>query len=200
MAVAAQFLQDFEKSGIHLPDRQRARFVSLSDEIITLGRVFTTPASSPVGASLNSDEPGRSVEITYEELVQWNAGAMRGTSLARGEKLYLHPDSLEGQAIRREHPDAAVRKRFYLASFDSSGEKVGVLEQLLKRRGELAQLVGRKSWADVALLDKMAKNPGEQKAFSMPLHFLPLTRMRAYRQRAILLALSNEAKSIACGQ
>ena len=161
LAVASQFLQDFEKSGIHLPDAHRSRFVSLSDDIITLGRAFTTPPqSSEAIATSYPDKSGKSIPITYEELANWNISIARDTGLSRGEKLYLHPDSPEGQAIRREHPDATIRKRFYLASFDSSSEKVGVLEELLKRRGELARLVGKESWGEVALLDKMAKNPG----------------------------------------
>lgn len=154
--MAAQFLQDFEKSGIHLPDKQRSRFVTLSDEIISLGRAFTTPYQSS-----DSSSARKAIALSYEELAEWNVSAARSTGIGRGEKVYLHPDSPEGQAIRREHPNAEIRKRFYTASFDSSGEKVEVLEELLKRRGELARLVGKNSWGDVALMDKMAKNPGE---------------------------------------
>ncbi|KAG8680274.1 Mitochondrial intermediate peptidase, partial [Ceratobasidium sp. 395] len=45
--VALLFIRDFEKSGIHLPERQRRKFVAISDNILSLGRQFLTEAAIP---------------------------------------------------------------------------------------------------------------------------------------------------------
>lgn len=62
--------------------------------------------------------------------------------------------------MARQHPLADVRKRLYIgANAAPSKDHVETLEELLRTRGELARLVGRESWGDVALEDKMAKSP-----------------------------------------
>lgn len=160
LAVAQQFLSDFEKSGIHLPRAQRNRFVDLSDEILSLGRSFTTPIE------LDLDDKSRMVPATLAELDMWNGGVAHllgaaGMGMPRSAVAHIHADSPEGNALRREHPQESVRRRFYETAFKSSQERLDVLHEMLKKRGELAQLVGQRSWADVAMLDKMAKTPGE---------------------------------------
>lgn len=154
--VASQFLSDFEKSGIHLPEAQRRLFVDLSDQIIVLGRTFTTLPE----AELDPNDESKAVPITLDELSKWNITLARELEVPPGQKIYLHANSPEGMAIRREHPDGEVRKRFYTAAYKSTPDRINVLEELLKKRGHLAKLVGKRNYAEVALVDKMAKTPG----------------------------------------
>ena len=158
MTVAAQFLSDFEKSGIHLPQAERDRFVNLSDQILSLGRTFTTPESEE---DADADHT-KMVPVSVQELNSWNS--RMAIMLQEGGKanhmLYVHANSAEGHAIRREHPEQSVRQRFYEAAYTSTPDRLHTLDDLLRKRGELAKLVGKRSWADVALGDKMAKTPG----------------------------------------
>lgn len=161
LTVASQFLSDFEKSGIHLPDAQRRLFVDISDQILVLGRTFTTLPE----AELDTEDESKAVPISLDELSKWNASIARDLEVPPGQKIYLHANSPEGQAIRREHPDGEVRKRFYTAAYKSSPERIRVLEDLLKKRGHLARLVGKRNYAEIALVDKMAKTPGKHNYF-----------------------------------
>ncbi|GAA5930876.1 metalloendopeptidase [Sporobolomyces koalae] len=158
-AVATPFLRDFEKSGIHLPEHERAEFVTLSTSILQLGRRFLQNA-----ADSEAREP---VSVTRAEVE-----AAFGTITARkifpvelGDEGWLDPTSWEGRVLARHHPSAVVRKRFYVASHAAPQDHVETLEQLLLERGKLANLVGRNSWAEVALEDKMARTPESVQGF-----------------------------------
>jgi intermediate peptidase len=88
----------------------------------------------------------------------------------------IDPMSWEGRVISRQHPVAELRQRLFVAGNTSPQSHVETLEELLRTRSELAQLVGRESWGDVALEDKMAKNPRDVMAFldSLNEHNRPL--------------------------
>lgn len=61
--------------------------------------------------------------------------------------------------ILRYAANPTARKIVYEGSNAHQPERVHVLEELLKKRGELAGVLGQESWADVQLSDKMAKSP-----------------------------------------
>lgn len=152
--TALIFWLDFEKSAINMPTEQRQRFVSLSSDIQTLGREFLSQA--------NSARPPTS--ITPSELTGLKDKGM-GVRLQLQARftqrdLLVYPGSLQAQMIMRSAPEEEPRRRVYIAANSSTPEQIQILEQLLHTRGELAQLVGRESYADMALDDKMAKSPG----------------------------------------
>lgn len=51
--VAKLFQFDFEQSGIHLPEEQRHKVVTLNNKILTLGQQFMLGTSSPRVISKN---------------------------------------------------------------------------------------------------------------------------------------------------
>ena len=72
--------------------------------------------------------------------------------------------SWEGMMVVRKAEDEEARRRVWMAGQgggEVGGERVGVLEELLGTRAKLAGLVGRGSWGEVELENKMAKNPGK---------------------------------------
>ncbi|GAA5895653.1 hypothetical protein JCM5296_003770 [Sporobolomyces johnsonii] len=157
-AVATPFLRDFEKSGIHLPGAQRAEFVSLSTSILQLGRRFLQNASDP-----DAREP---VQASRAELEAAFGAAFARKVIPPGkDEAYVDPTSWEGRVLARNHPSAAVRRRFYVASHAAPRDHVETLEELLVARARLAKLVGRESWGDVALEDKMARTPESVQGF-----------------------------------
>jgi mitochondrial intermediate peptidase len=151
LQVATIFLRDFEKSGIHLPDGDRERFVALSDRIISLGRQFTqTP---PVRAVKQIEvSPASSLEGLNRVYVN---------GMKDGEEVAVIPTSQwEAQMVMKYCKNEEVRKQMYLATNSAKREQIEVLEDLLKARAELAKLVGMDSYGHMFLVDKMARAPG----------------------------------------
>lgn len=149
------FWHDFEKSAINLPPSQRNKFVSLSSEILVLGRQFLEQTNAPrppalIKPSELKDLKDKGMGVRLQLQAQFTQ-----------RDLLVYPGSLQAQMIMRAVPAEEPRRRVYIAANSSTPEQIQLLEQLLRTRGELAQLVGRKSYAHMTLDDKMAKSPGK---------------------------------------
>ena len=152
--TALIFWKDFEKSAINLPAEQRNRFVSISSEILALGRTFLAQAASA--------RPPAVVEPSELQGIQDVGMGARLHLQARftNKALLVYPGSLQAQMIMRSAPREETRRKLYIAANTSTPEQVETLESLLRARGELAHLVGKPSFAHLTLDDKMAKSPG----------------------------------------
>ncbi|KAI0756830.1 mitochondrial intermediate peptidase [Daedaleopsis nitida] len=151
--TALIFWRDFEKSGIDLPPAQRERFVSLSTEILVLGRQFLNETATP-------RPPAQIQWSELQGLKDIGMGArLRLQAKVTKRELLVYPGSLQAQMIMRSAPAEEPRRKVYMAANSSTPEQISLLERLLRARGELAQLVGKKSFAHMALGDKMAKSP-----------------------------------------
>ncbi|CAK5280288.1 unnamed protein product [Mycena citricolor] len=153
LATALIFSRDFENSAIHLPPDKRNKFVDLSSDILVLGRQFLQGTSTP----------GPPASIKPAELAGLKDQGM-GVRLQLQARftqrdLLVYPGSLQAQMIMRSAPAEEARRRVYIASNSSPVEHIQVLEELLRKRAELAQLVGKPSFAAMTLEDKMAKSP-----------------------------------------
>jgi len=167
--VALTFLRDFEKSGIHLPPAIRARFVNLSDSLLSLGRTFLSFASS--GPS--SDPP---IEIPNADNLLSGMGSQFIDALPRRRgKVYVTPGSWEAQMIARYARDGEARRLVFVGGMRTESDRVEVLERMVKERSELADVLGKETWADVVLTDKMAKTPANVMGFlsSLAAHHRP---------------------------
>ncbi|KAJ7786506.1 mitochondrial intermediate peptidase [Mycena metata] len=153
-ATALIFWRDFENSAINLPPDKRDKFVSLSSDLLVLGRKFLQGASTP--------GPPASVKPSELAGLKDQGMGVRLQLQARFTQrdLLVYPGSLQAQMIMRSAPAEEARRRVYIASNSSSPEQINVLDTLLRTRAELAQLVGKSSFAQMALNDKMAKSPG----------------------------------------
>lgn len=152
--TALIFWRDFEKSGVNLPPEQRNKFVSLSSEILHLGRQFLNETASPRPPAV----------IKPYELTGLKDNTM-GTRLRLQAQftqrdLVVYPGSLQAQMILHSAPEEEPRRKVYMAANSSTPEQIEILEKLLHARGELARLVGKPSFAHMTLTDKMAKSPG----------------------------------------
>lgn len=178
--TAMIFWRDFEKSAIDLPPEERNRFVSLSSEILVLGRRF-----------LNESTKARQPAVIRPSELHGLKDKGMGTRLqlqaqVTQRDLVVYPDSLQAQMIMRSVPAEEPRMRVYTAAHTSTAEQIQVLERLLCARAELAQLVGQKSFADITLADKMAKSPGQNTSNLFACVFR-LTIYLLYRKCAALL-------------
>lgn len=153
--TALIFWLDFEKSAINLPPEQRNKFVSLSSDILVLGREFLTQA--------NTARPPTSIKPSELAGLKDKGMGVRLKLQAQFTQrdLLVYPGSLQAQMIMRAAPSEEPRRRVYIAANSSTPEQIQILERLLQKRAELAKLVGRDSYAAMALDDKMAKSPGE---------------------------------------
>lgn len=85
----------------------------------------------------------------------------RGARGSSRTSRFVAPQSWAAQMILRHARNAEARRIVYMGSNAYNEERVGVLEALLQRRGQLANLLGKECWSEVVLGDKMAKTPGE---------------------------------------
>ncbi|WVQ98681.1 hypothetical protein IAU59_005812 [Kwoniella sp. CBS 9459] len=155
LKVAQTFISDFERSGIHLPPAARAKFVRLSDSLLSLGRTFLSFASSGPSST-------PMIELPEPEKLLAGMGSQFIDSLPRkrrGGAAFVVPGSWEAQMIARYAREGEARRLVYVGGMREDPERVAVLESMLKERAELANVLGKETWADVALTDKMAKNP-----------------------------------------
>ena len=152
--TALIFWRDFEKSGINLPPAERKKIVSLSSDILVLGRQFLEGANAP--------RPPASIKPSELKGLKDKGIGVKMMLQARftGRDLLVYPGSLQAQMIMRSAPDEEPRRRVYIAANSSTHEQIEVLETLLRKRAELARLVGKESFAHMTLDDKMAKTPG----------------------------------------
>lgn len=166
LAVANVFLRDFEKSGIHLPNEQREKFVTLSDDILVLGRAFMQ-GEGDGEVAVDRMEPVRFKREWFSSLnLNLLAALDESPALLRASTssdICLDPalTSWEFPTILRFAPHPEARRIAYMAMNTSGKANVGVLERLLRKRAELANLTGYGSYAEMALGDKMAEKPGE---------------------------------------
>ena len=143
--VSTQFLRDFEKSGIHLGEQERAAFVSLSDQVIHYGRHFLSPSESTNRLDIGSSEVTRLPLRYHQDKVDGQA---------------IDADSAAAHYLLRNSKDSALRRKIWTAQNKVPAENIEALEGMLRTRGQLARLVGKQSWAEAVLEDKMARTPG----------------------------------------
>ncbi|TRM66100.1 mitochondrial intermediate peptidase mitochondrial precursor [Schizophyllum amplum] len=160
--TAMIFWNDFEKSAIDLPAKEREEFVALSSEIISLGRAFLeeTNAARPPARITPSDLAGlkdKGMGVRLQLQAQFTQ-----------RDLHVYPGSLQAQMIMRSAPAEEPRRRVYIASHSSTEEQIALLERMLSTRAKLARLVGRESYAAMSLDDKMAKNPAWDRDYYCP--------------------------------
>ena len=152
--VANVLLKDFSKSAIEMPQDKRERFVELSNNVSQLGTAFVSnmaPARSVLGFS-NSQLKGMDPVI------------LRKIPNRFGNVHLPTTGPLSITALRTVEEEAS-RRQIYIAGRTASKDQLHILEKLLQLRGEIAQLSGYGSYAEMSLSDKMAKSPDAVKSF-----------------------------------
>ncbi|EMD00125.1 hypothetical protein BAUCODRAFT_63450 [Baudoinia panamericana UAMH 10762] len=145
--VAAILIKDFSKSAIDLAETDRQAFVDISNEIAQVGNDFVeNMAAEKSTLSLESSRLKGMDPLFVRQLTRW--GSVQLPTVGMPATLAL-----------RYVEDADTRREIYMASRTSSHSNLQRLEQMLKRRAELAKLSGYDSFAQLTLADKMAKTP-----------------------------------------
>jgi len=177
-------LLEFRLAGVDKDDATRARIQSLNDDIIKLATQFQ-----------------RNTQESQLKVVVKNQAELEGLP---GDYINLHKPAADGSiTLTSDSPDvtpvldfahsAELRRRMYLAYEDRAyPQNVTVLAGLLKKREELANLLGYKHWSDLNAVDKMALN---SQTIS---HFIDqidaASRPVADREYQMLLALARKQR------
>lgn len=185
LAVANVFLRDFEKSGIHLPDRQREKFVELSDDILVLGRAFMQGGTAVKEDADRYTDPETTIikfKREWFDKPQTNLLATLSDSPAllpsTPSELHINPASAtwEFPTILRYCPNEEARKVAFIGLNTAGKANVRILEALLQKRSELSRLTGYRSFSEMNLGDKMAQRPESVDKFlhALQAHHRPL--------------------------
>ena len=158
--VARTFLSDFEKYGVHLAPKERAEFVDRSNRLLTLGRTVVANAQSGP-----SSTPPIIIPNADKVLSGTGAQFIRDLNYPEPNEAIIVPGSWQSHMILRFARDGEARRLVYVGNQRYDREKVELLEEMLKERAQTAGVLGKESWAEAMLTDKMAKTPGKVMEF-----------------------------------
>lgn len=102
----------------------------------------------------------KQVKIKHSALGGVSPSVIRSV-VSKDGHAYVPTDSTECQMILKYAQNENIRRQVYESMNSATKESIMTLEQLMMTRSDLATLVGRESYADLQLQDKMAKNPSK---------------------------------------
>ncbi|KAL8908404.1 MAG: hypothetical protein Q9207_000823 [Kuettlingeria erythrocarpa] len=147
--VARILLKDFSKSAIDASDEKRQAFVDLSTRVNQLGSKFIRdmrPETSTI--SLNNRQLKG-----VDPLVLQHASKRHLTGIS------IPTSGPVAFTALRSMKDESARKDLYLAMKTSPKAQLQTLSDFLQTRAMVANLAGYSSYAEMHLMDKLAKTP-----------------------------------------
>lgn len=164
-------IRDFKLSGVHLSPDKKARFAALQQQLSQLMTTFSENLLDATNAW--------HLHLTDKELIKGLPEQAIQLAIDNAKQRQL-----EGYVITLDYPSYStalkfldnreLRKRIYEAQATRASDKgpnagkwdnTAVIDDILKVRHELAQLVGFKNYADYSLAIKMAKSTDEVMQF-----------------------------------
>ncbi|KAL9055014.1 MAG: hypothetical protein Q9162_003779, partial [Coniocarpon cinnabarinum] len=151
--TARILLKDFQQSAISGPEKNRERFIQLSNDIVEIGSELNeTMEPEQVSVKLPSSRLKGMDPVAVKRHTSWGT-----TTLPTfGSDARLALATVE---------DPEVRRDVYMAMRTASRSTVGMVERLVEARAELAKLSGHESFAHMSLGDKMSKTPEAANSF-----------------------------------
>ncbi|MEB3323523.1 MAG: M3 family metallopeptidase, partial [Synechococcaceae cyanobacterium] len=173
-------LRDYRRAGMDLPKEQRDKLAEVKKEISKLGLEFDR----------NIREYEMHVPLTEEELVGTSEDFRK--SLTKSGDMFLvgmsYPEFLP---IDDFCEDETTRRKMWLAYKRRGGKKnIGVLERLIAKRAEAAEILGYDSPAAYEVEVRMSKVPSNVEDFYKKLR--PLVRRKAEMDYAQFVAAKRE--------
>lgn len=172
-----KLLRDFRRAGVDKDEQTRARIITLQEELVELGQTFDRNIREDVRTlALDSIDELDGLPDDYVEAHQpGDDGKIRLTT--------DYPDYIP--FARYAHKDA--RRKEFAIMFRDRGYPAnkGVLNEILAKRFELAQLLGYDNYADYITEDKMVKSADNAQAFMEKI--VTAARPRSDQDYAMLL-------------
>lgn len=144
------FLASFERAGVALDDAGRARAQAINDELAQLSIQFAR----------NIAEDQRSIEVQPEELAGLPQDFIDARQPGPDGTITLTTASTDYQPVMAYATSDDLRRRFSEVYAQRAWpQNDAVLRQIFTLRAELAQMLGRGNYAELALEDKMLATP-----------------------------------------
>lgn len=159
--VGEYLKQDFERSGIHMDPKTRENFVNITQQISLLGSKFNSGIH---------DLPQYWITVTKQEFdsidypdIKLEIKSLQRSSL-KGE-LSIPVYGQTPYSILHYCSNESLRKKIWIALHNSTEDQIQDLNDFLKYRAFLAEMLGYKSFSHYQLEHKMAKNPENVEVF-----------------------------------
>src|SRR5690606_19019111 len=177
-------LRDFHLAGVDLPEDKKKRYADLTQRLSQLSSKFSENVLDATQAWSKQIDDAAELAGRPESAL----AAARQTATRKGLDGYVltldfpsyYPvmTYCDNRTLRREMYEAYVTRASELGPNGGQFDNTGLIEEILKLRYELAQVLGFESFADCSLVTKMAKNPQEVLQFLQELaaKSLPVAR------------------------
>ncbi len=149
-------LLSYRLAGVDKDDATRAHLQSLHEKATRLSLDF----------SRNIQEGGKTITATSEELTGLPADYVARHQPDEEGKVTLTTDQPDMQPVMTFASNAELRRRMFLAyNTRAYPDNKALLEQLLSTRQEIANVLGFRSWADLATADQMMGSAANARLF-----------------------------------
>lgn len=151
IVMANDMKNEFERDGVHLSEVVRERLRNLNNDITSLESDFQKMAQQ-IGGSFAV--PSDTIKVLPNEiyLQATNEKLLRGYGLKKGTAI-LHSNWVD--MVTRLVANPVVRESFYKYAKSLGDENVSVLEKIIVKKNEKAQLLGFKSYGDLIAKEQM---------------------------------------------
>jgi thimet oligopeptidase len=147
--LADDMIEGFERSGVNLSAKDLVKYKTLTKEISQLSSDYSNNMNSS-NEILKLDENGAAgLPESFKQNYKTAEGNYAIPIINATSETVMNNASLE-----------ATRKAYYIKFYNRAADKnIFILDAMVKKRDELAKLMGYKTYAAYALEPKMAKNP-----------------------------------------
>lgn len=150
--------QDFERGGINLNPGEKRKLIRLQTETaVSSSEFLSTPANSSA-----------QLQIPYDKVRILPKSFLSSLRRAPGanDQVLVPLDSSNMQVLLKWVPDSRIRERaFRLVHEQDSANKQKYLEDIIKNRWEIANLLGYRSYAELLFEGRVASSPPDVREF-----------------------------------
>ena len=157
-------LLGYKLAGVDRDDATREKVRELADRMTELSMAFSRTVQDDM-RKITVDDPNELAGLPQDYLTRHGVRA-EGDLLAAAEPVVLTTDPPDMSPVMNYAASAKLRRRMYLA-YNDRGYPANkqVLHDLLSLRQEMAELLGFRSWADLATVDQMMGSAANMRSF-----------------------------------
>ena len=157
-------LLGYKLAGVDRDDATREKVRELADRMTELSMTFSRTVQDDV-RKITVDDPNELAGLPQDYLTRHGVRTESGLLVA-DEPVVLTTDPPDMSPVMNYAASAKLRRRMYLA-YNDRGYPANkqVLHDLLSLRQEMAELLGFRSWADLATVDQMMGSAANMRSF-----------------------------------
>lgn len=160
-----RILLGYKLSGVDREDAVREQVRNLADQMTGLAMSFSRTVQDDV-RTIEVENPNELRGLPEDYLTRHGVRVEADGSLVADAPVKLTTDPPEMSPVMSYAASPALRRRMYLAYNDRGyPTNQSVLHDLLKLREQMAELLGFRSWADLATVDQMMGSAANMRKF-----------------------------------